>query len=168
MSAGRTVGLIWAQARGGVIGVDNTIPWQIPEDTAHFRATTMGHPVLMGRKTWDSLPARFRPLPGRRNIVVSRDHGWVAAGAESASSVAEALELAEPTDAWVMGGGEIYRATMAFATTLAVTEIDIDVVGDAHAPPIGPEWVVTNETDWQASNPTGARYRFRTYTRTEK
>ncbi|HEY3686967.1 MAG TPA: dihydrofolate reductase [Streptosporangiaceae bacterium] len=158
------VGLIWAQTPDGVIGAGNAIPWRLPEDMAHFKATTLGHPVVMGRRTWDSLPARFRPLPGRRNIVVTRDPRWAADGAERAGSVAEALELAGPAEAWVIGGGEVYRAAMAYATTLAVTEVDTAVDGDTHAPVPGPEWEVAEETGWRTSA-SGLRYRIRKYTR---
>ncbi|MEU4347923.1 dihydrofolate reductase [Streptomyces sp. NPDC023838] len=165
------VGLIWAQTPDGVIGADNAIPWRLPEDMAHFKATTLGHPVVMGRKTWDSLPARFRPLSGRRNIVVTRDPRWAAEGAERAGSIAEALELAaEPVgpagvaaETWVIGGGEIYRAALEYATTLSVTEVDTAVDGDAYAPTPGPEWKVTEDKGWQSSA-SGLRYRIRLYT----
>ncbi|MFE3546070.1 dihydrofolate reductase [Nocardia sp. NPDC059177] len=159
----RSIGLIWAQANGGVIGVDNTIPWRVPEDMANFKATTMGHPVIMGRRTWDSLPASYRPLAGRRNIVVTRQTDWAAEGAERAGSLAEALALAGDVDIWVAGGGEIYRAALPFATALQVTEIDTTVPGDAFAPVIGPEWQAP-DTPWLESK-TGLRYRVRNYTR---
>ncbi|MFC6014230.1 dihydrofolate reductase [Nocardia lasii] len=158
------LGLIWAQAANGVIGVDNTIPWRLPEDMANFRETTMGHPVIMGRKTWDSLPPNFRPLSGRRNIVVTRQADWSAEGAERAGSVPEALALVGPHDAWVAGGGEIYRAALPLADALLVTEIDTTVAGDAFAPTIGPEWAAA-DTPWLTSK-TGLRYRIRRYTRT--
>ncbi|MGI5346847.1 dihydrofolate reductase [Streptomyces sp. CA-250714] len=165
------VGLIWAQTLNGVIGAGNAIPWRLPEDMAHFKATTLGHPVVMGRKTWDSLPPRFRPLSGRRNIVVTRDPKWVAEGAEGAGSITEALELAAeplhpaaPTAAWVIGGGEIYRAALGYATTLSVTEIDSTVHGDTYAPTPDPTWKVTEDNGWQSST-SGLRYRIRTYTR---
>ncbi|GAA4487811.1 dihydrofolate reductase [Actinoallomurus oryzae] len=165
------VGLIWAQTLDGVIGADNAIPWRLPEDVAHFKAVTLGHPVVMGRRTWDSLPPRFRPLPGRRNIVVTRDPHWKAEGAERAGSVAEALELAaespEPaaaTECWVMGGGEIYRAALGHATMLWVTEVDTPVAGDTYAPPLDPGWKVTEDQGWQLSK-SGLRYRTRRYTR---
>ncbi|MEU5301061.1 dihydrofolate reductase [Streptomyces noursei] len=165
------VGLIWAQTLDGVIGADNAIPWRLPEDMAHFKATTLGHPVVMGRRTWDSLPPRFRPLSGRRNIVVTRDPRWAAEGAERAGSVAEALELAAeplkstaPTAAWVIGGGEIYRAALEYATTLSVTEIDSTVSGDVYAPVLGPTWKVAEDKGWQSST-SGLRYRIRRYTR---
>ncbi|MGP3974159.1 dihydrofolate reductase [Streptomyces sp. 8N114] len=165
------VGLIWAQTPDGVIGADNAIPWRLPEDMAHFKATTLGHPVVMGRKTWDSLPPRFRPLSGRRNIVVTRDPQWVAEGAERAGSIAKALELAAepleptaPTAAWVIGGGEIYRAALGYATTLSVTEVDSTVDGDIYAPTPDPTWKVAEDKGWQFST-TGLRYRIRKYTR---
>ncbi|MFF0477570.1 dihydrofolate reductase [Streptomyces sp. NPDC004284] len=165
------IGLIWAQTPDGVIGADNTIPWRLPEDMAHFKATTLGHPVIMGRKTWDSLPARFRPLAGRRNIVVTRDERWTAEGAERAGSVEAALELAAGSPetaadagAWVMGGGEIYRATLPHARTLSVTEVDTAIDGDTYAPSIDADWQVSEDTGWQDST-TGLRYRIRRYTR---
>ncbi|WP_030257376.1 dihydrofolate reductase [Streptomyces violens] len=165
------VGLIWAQTLDGVIGADNAIPWRLPEDLAHFKATTLGHPVVMGRKTWDSLPPRFRPLPGRRNIVVTRDPQWAADGAERAGSIAQALELAaEPLDpaapaaAWVIGGGEIYRAALQYATTLSVTEVDSTVDGDTYAPTPDPTWQVAEDKGWQSST-SGLRYRIRIYNR---
>ncbi|MEU9037046.1 dihydrofolate reductase [Streptomyces sp. NPDC048352] len=159
------VGLIWAQTRDGVIGADNTIPWRLPEDMAHFKATTLGHPVVMGRRTWDSLPPRFRPLTGRRNIVVTRDPHWASEGAERAGSVAGALELAAGSaETWVIGGGEIYRAALDHATTLSVTEIDTTVDGDTYAPAPGPEWQAAADGGWQSSA-SGLRYRIRRYTR---
>ncbi|WTW99271.1 dihydrofolate reductase [Streptomycetaceae bacterium NBC_01309] len=169
------VGLIWAQTLDGVIGADNTIPWRVPEDMAHFKATTLGHPVVMGRKTWDSLPPRFRPLTGRRNIVVTRDPRWAADGAERAGSVKEALELAgtspEPggsgetaTETWVIGGGEIYRAALEYATTLWVTDVDSPVAGDTYAPVPDAAWTVAEDSGWQSSA-SGLRYRIRRYAR---
>ncbi|MFG2617537.1 dihydrofolate reductase [Streptomyces sp. NPDC048507] len=166
------VGLIWAQTPDGVIGAANAIPWRLPEDMAHFKATTLGYPVVMGRKTWDSLPPRFRPLSGRRNIVVTRDPHWTAEGAERAGSVAAALDLAAgpapagaPAEAWVIGGGEIYRAALEHATTLSVTEVDTVVDGgDTYAPAPDPAWRIAEDAGWLSST-TGLRYRIRTYTR---
>ncbi|MGN9846774.1 dihydrofolate reductase [Nonomuraea sp. H19] len=165
------VGLIWAQTLDGVIGADNAIPWRLPEDMAHFKATTLGNPVVMGRKTWDSLPPRFRPLPGRRNIVVTRDPQWAAEGAERAGSIAKALELAaepvesaSPAAAWVIGGGEVYRAALGYATTLSVTEVDSTVDGDTYAPTLDSTWKVAEDKGWQSST-SGLRYRIRRYTR---
>lgn len=161
MSTGVKVGLIWAQASGGVIGNGNAIPWHIPEDMAHFKEITAGHPVVMGRRTWDSLPARFRPLPGRRNIVVTRDASWHADGAETAGSVEAALNLAEDT-VWVIGGAEIYRAALPFATELQVTEVDLDVAGDTVAPSIPDGWTPTIG-EWRTSSKGGVRYRWDEY-----
>ncbi|MFF7250310.1 dihydrofolate reductase [Embleya sp. NPDC008237] len=165
------VGLIWAQTLDGVIGADNAIPWRLPEDLAHFKATTLGHPVVMGRKTWDSLPSRFRPLPGRRNIVVTRNPRWVAEGAERAGSVTDALALAaEPSEpgvpgaAWVIGGGEIYGATLEYATMLSVTEVESTVDGDTYAPTPDSTWKVAEDKGWQFST-SGLRYRIRRYAR---
>ncbi len=172
MTGDMSVGLIWAQSSDGVIGADNGIPWRLPEDMAHFKATTLGHPVVMGRKTWDSLPPRFRPLAGRRNIVVTRDPEWAAEGAERAGSIDAALELAaaQPGAAapavscWVIGGGEVYRGALAHAVMLSVTEVDTKVVGDTHAPELEPAWAVAEDGGWQSSV-TGLRYRIRAYTR---
>lgn len=160
----RTVGLIWAQTPRGVIGADNAIPWRIPEDMARFKAVTMGHPVVMGRRTWDSLPERFRPLPGRRNIVVSRRSTWAADGAERVGSVEEALRVTLPGDVWVIGGGEIYRLALPYATALVITEVDSDIHGDTYAPPLGPEWHTRDEDTWSRSS-GGPRYRIRRFVR---
>ncbi|MFC7448217.1 dihydrofolate reductase [Rhodococcus daqingensis] len=159
------LGLIWAQSKAGVIGRDGAIPWRIPEDMTYFKDVTSGHPVVMGRKTWDSLPPRFRPLTGRRNIVVTRDRDWRADGAETAHSVESALALAGPGETWVIGGGEIYTAAMPFADRLFVTEVDVDTDGDAYAPRIGAEWTPTTTGDWLTSAKDGLRFRFRTYIR---
>ena len=131
-----TVALVAAVARGGVIGRDNTIPWRIPEDVAHFKALTTGHPVVMGRRTWSSLPVRFRPLPNRRNVVVTRNPGWRDDGAERAASLDEALELlrGEPR-IFVIGGAEVYAAALPLADELLLTELDADVEGDTFFPP---------------------------------
>jgi dihydrofolate reductase len=169
------IGLIWAQTPAGVIGAGNAIPWRLPEDMAHFKTTTLGHPVVMGRKTWDSLPPRFRPLAGRPNIVVTRDPQWTADGAQRAGSLIEALSLAAATaatpqqaapaaTAWVIGGGEIYRAAMEHATTLSVTDVDAAVDGDVYAPAVDASWTASADTGWQSST-SGLRYRIRQYAR---
>lgn len=165
--AARSIRLVWAQARDGVIGVDNTIPWHVPEDMAHFKAATAGKPVIMGRRTWDSLPARFRPLPERRNIVVTRQPEWSAEGAEAVSGVENALSLCTG-DVTVIGGSQIYSAAMPFATELVVTEIDAEFPGDAHAPEIGDEWKATTTGAWLRSDTNGLRFRFMTWTRNPK
>jgi len=130
------VTLVAAVARGGVIGRGGTIPWRLPEDLARFKELTTGHAVVMGRRTWDSLPDRFRPLPGRRNVVVTRSAEWGAAGAERASSVEDALHLLEGAErVFVIGGGEIYAAALTRADELLLTEIDLEVEGDTLFPP---------------------------------
>ena len=140
------VGLIWAQARCGVIGKDGVMPWHLPEDLAHFKRVTQGHPVIMGRKTWDSIPPRFRPLPGRRNIVVTRQRDWRPEPAsdqvQRAASVEEAIALARrhSPDVWIIGGAQIYAQALPLADELVVTEIDADFDGDAHAPALSAEW----------------------------
>ena len=116
----------------------------MPEDMAHFKRTTMGAPVIMGRKTWDSLPAKFRPLPGRRNIVVTRQADWSEAGAEVAGSVEDAIALCRnESDAWVIGGAQIYSLALPLADSVVVTEIEADFEGDAYAPDLGHGWIET-------------------------
>src|SRR3990167_1245781 len=133
--------LIFARAANGVIGKDNALPWHLPEDMAHFKRTTLGCPVIMGRKTWDSLPARFRPLPGRLNVVVTRQPDWTADGAVVANSLEAACAACPPdSTAWVIGGAELYAQALALAGTAVVTEINADFDGDAFAPRFGPEW----------------------------
>jgi len=141
-----TLNLIYARAANGVIGKDNALPWHLPEDMAHFKQLTLGAPVIMGRKTWDSLPPRFRPLPGRANIVVTRQPDWNENGAQRASSLRDALQMCERMDthsptAWVIGGAQIYAEALPLAHRLEVTEIERDFEGDAHAPVLGSEWV---------------------------
>ena len=124
-----------AVARNGVIGRDGAIPWRIPEDLQRFRAVTTGHAVVMGRRTWDSLPDRYRPLPGRRNIVVTRNPDWRVDGAERAGSLGDALELVEGADqVFVIGGAQLYAAALPLADELLLTEIDADVEGDTFFP----------------------------------
>lgn len=118
--------LVVAAARNGVIGKDGAIPWRLPEDLKRFKALTLGHTVVMGRKTWDSLPAKNRPLPGRRNVVVTRDPHWQADGAERM-----ALKDALAGDAFVIGGAEIYHAALARAGRIELTEVKADFDGDA-------------------------------------
>ena len=127
--------LIAAVARNGVIGIDNRLPWRLPEDLKHFKKLTIGHTVIMGRKTWESLPASFRPLPGRRNIVVTRDASYRAAGATVATSLPMAI-AATGGDGFVIGGAELYTAALALADGLELTEIDAEFAGDTHFPVI--------------------------------
>lgn len=138
-----TLQLIYARARNGVIGQSGTLPWHLPQDLQHFKRLTLGAAVLMGRKTWDSLPARFRPLPGRRNLVLTRQPHWHAAGAETVHSLAQACAAVSVTDTlWVIGGAELYRQALPLASRVEVTEIDAGFAGDAYAPTLGPEWQV--------------------------
>ena len=156
------LGLIYARARNGVIGRDNAMPWHLPEDLAHFKATTLGCPVIMGRKTWDSLPPRFRPLPGRRNIVVTRQADWNAQGAERAGSLEQALaSCADSPRVWVTGGAELYRLALPHADVVEVTVIDQDFEGDAYAPELGPEWHESARAAHVSAN--GLPYSFLTY-----
>ena len=127
--------LIAACARGGVIGIEKRLPWHLPEDMKFFRETTRGKPVIMGRKTWESLPAAFRPLPGRVNIVVSRNPGFEAPGASVVASLPEALAAAGDAEiAFVIGGAELYRQALPLADRLLLTEIDQAYDGDAFFP----------------------------------
>jgi len=156
------LGLIYARARNGVIGRDNAMPWHLPEDLAHFKATTLGCPVIMGRKTWDSLPPRFRPLPGRRNIVVTRQADWNAQGAERAGSLEQALaSCADSPRVWVTGGAELYRLALPHADVVEVTVIDQDFEGDAYAPELGAEWHESARASHVSAN--GLPYSFLTY-----
>lgn len=157
--------LIYARAANGVIGKDNQLPWHLPEDLAHFKRTTLGCPVIMGRKTWDSLPPKFRPLPGRLNIVVTRDTGFVAEGASVAHSLPAARALCPSnSDAWVIGGAQIYAQALPLASTVVVTDIARDFEGDAFAPTLGPEWRETARESHVAAS--GLAFAFVTYSRT--
>lgn len=129
------IALIAAVARHGVIGDGQCLLWRLPEDMRYFRAQTIGHPVIMGRKTWDSVPERFRPLPDRTNIVVTRQHGWSAPGAIVVHSLDEAIAAAgDVPRIFVIGGGELYAAALPIADELLLTELDADFEGAAHFP----------------------------------
>lgn len=174
-------GAIWAQTRDGVIGFEGGMPWHLPEDLAHFKEITLSHPVLMGRATWQSLPEQVRPLPGRRNLVLSsRAPGEWSRGAEVLT------ELPEPdAEVWVMGGAQVYNAMLADAATLEVTVIDAALrprLGDAAvlAPEIPAAFELVSETGWRVSE-TGrlkiddettstepVRYRFQRYERKDR
>ena len=159
--------LIFARANGGVIGKNNALPWHLPEDLAHFKRTTLGQPVIMGRKTWDSLPERFRPLPGRTNVVVTRQPDWTGGSALRADSLQQALSLCSPaTHAWVIGGAQLYAQALPLASSVVVTEIELEVEGgDAFAPALNPPWQVAQRADHTAAN--GLNYRLLTYRKTE-
>ncbi len=161
-----TVALVWAQAANGVIGQDGTLPWHLPEDLARFRALTMGSTVVMGRRTWESLPARFRPLPGRRNIVLTRRPDWQAPGAEVAGSLDDALGQVSG-DAWVIGGASVYLSALDRAERVVVTELAEAFEGDVYAPRLDDTWrqyARDPDVGWHASS-TGLRYRVTTFTR---
>jgi dihydrofolate reductase len=161
------MGLVWAQSTSGVIGRGGDIPWRVPEDLARFKELTMGHTVVMGRRTWESLPARVRPLPGRRNIVLSRQADFKADGADVLGSLEQASTVleAEP-QTWVIGGAQIYLLALPLANRCEVTEVDIDLPrddDDALAPVLDDGWLgVTGE--WRLSR-SGLRYRFHSYCR---
>ncbi|KDA05808.1 dihydrofolate reductase [Microbacterium sp. CH12i] len=155
------VGLIWAEAAGGVIGAEGGMPWHVPEDLAHFKEITLTAPVVMGRKTWDSLPERFRPLPGRENIVITRQQDWQVDGARRAANVSEAVRGLDRV--WIIGGAEIFSQVIADADRLEVTELDVNVEGDAFAPS-KTGWRLVDDGEWQTSS-SGIRYRFLGYER---
>jgi dihydrofolate reductase len=152
--------LIAAVARNRVIGKDNRLLWNLPEDMAHFKALTAGHAVLMGRKTWESLPERFRPLPGRHNIVISRQAGYAAPGADLADSLETGLQRASTAERlFIIGGEQIYRQALPLADRLEITEVDLAPDGDAWFPEIpAVDWQMTQKKE-------GAGCAFLTYTR---
>lgn len=157
--------LIAAIAKHGGIGYQNALLWHLPEDMAHFRQTTAGKPVIMGRKTWDSLPPRFRPLPGRRNIVLTRQAGFEAAGAACVQSLADALHLcAMEDDIYIIGGAQIYAEALPLADELNLTLVDLSPEADAFFPNIPTAiWQETARIDGHSSN--GIGYAFVTYRR---
>ena len=140
--------MIYARARNGVIGKQGQLPWHLPEDLAHFKRTTLGQPVVMGRVTWESLPVKFRPLPGRSNVVVSRQPSFSAPGAQVVASLDDAIALFPPTEViWLIGGAQLYAQGMAKASRIVVTEIDADYEGDAYAPSLSTsDWIETHRT----------------------
>ncbi|MFC3382111.1 dihydrofolate reductase [Couchioplanes caeruleus subsp. azureus] len=135
--------MIWAEAGGGVIGAGGDIPWRVPGEQKIFKDFTMGATVVMGRTTWESLPERVRPLPGRRNVVLTRRPGWIAPGATVVASVEDLL--ARHDEFWVIGGQSVYTALLPHAGHIVRTRIDLDVAGDTYAPELGPEWRVAGE-----------------------
>ncbi len=158
-----TVGLIWAQSTSGVIGRDGGIPWRLPEDQARFKELTLGHTVVMGRLTWESLPKKVRPLPGRRNVVLTRQADYMADGADVVTTLEDALT---DDETWVIGGEQIYALALPVATRCEVTEVEIDLPredDDAVAPVLDETWVGSSG-DWLTSE-SGLRYRFHSYLR---
>lgn len=160
-----SVHLIWAEAGDRVIGAGGGIPWRLPGEQATFRERTTGSTVVMGRATWDSLPERVRPLPGRRNVVLTRDPAWHAPGATAAHSVAEVL--AADDDFWVMGGESVYAAFLPFADHIVRTRIDLRVPGDTWAPELGAEWSVAGDAVRRTAE-TGVGYVIEDLVRAER
>ncbi|MFJ5694079.1 dihydrofolate reductase [Arthrobacter sp. NPDC093125] len=171
------LGLIWAQTTSGVIGLDGDMPWHLPEDLKHFTKVTSGHPVIMGRKTWLSFPEKYRPLPNRTNIVITRQEGWgetpEAEGAVVVNSLDDALlesQFAPGSEAiWILGGGEIFKQCVDLADTAMVTTIDVEADGDTFAPELGAPWVPEDSVpqDGWLTAANGTRYRFTKWNRKE-
>jgi dihydrofolate reductase len=157
--------LIAAIARNGVIGIDNRLPWRLPDDLRHFRAFTVGHAVIMGRRTWESLRA---PLPDRQNIVVTRRRDFHPAGCETAASLAEAIARVRlPEPVFVIGGEELFRAALPIAQRLYLTEIERDFEGDARFPAYARDaWRETARERRRLDGPEGFAYAFAEYERT--
>ena len=134
------ISLVYAQSKNGVIGADGGLPWHIPSDLKAFKQNTLGKPIIMGRRTWDSLPRK--PLPGRQNIVITHQKNWSAEGAQVAYTAAEALAIAgDVHEICVIGGGEIYQLFLARADRIYLTEVDVIVAGDTLAPVLdAAEW----------------------------
>lgn len=146
-----SLSVIVAMAQNNVIGLDNGLPWHLSADLKYFKAVTMAKPIIMGRKTFQSIG---RPLPGRRNIVITRDQAWFAEGVETASSVEEAMNKTKDTnEAMVIGGAQIYSAMLPLVSRLYVTEIDMQVDGDTYFPAIDPnEWIEVSRKSHDALN----------------
>ena len=158
------VALVVAHAANGVIGRDGDLPWRLPTDMKRFRELTTGHAVVMGRKTWESLPDRFRPLPDRRNIVLSSDPAYLAEGAEVFGDLSSAL-AACPGGCFVIGGGVTYEQALPLAGRVYATRVDAEVEGDAFFPALPEsEWSCVDESDRLVEN--GHAFTFRVYDRT--
>ena len=165
--------MIWAQAHERAIGKDGTMPWNVPEDMALFKRATMGHPVIMGRNTWESLDPRWRPLPGRKNFVVTRNPDFVAEGAVTAGSLEAAYGAAQQAPGgelvWLIGGGQLYAYALEhdLADAALVTDLDFSVPGaSAFAPTIPLNWEVTAAEPargWLWSLKVQCHYRFTGY-----
>lgn len=168
------LGLVWAQSTDGVIGVDGALPWHLPEDLAHFRRVTDGALVVMGRRTWDSLADRFRPLPGRVNVVLSRRPGLELAGAVVVPDVEAALGLVaaaarEGRPVWGIGGGEVYAALAPHADHAEVTVVDVELGAGTRAPDLGEDWrrTAAEPADGWTLAAGGLRYRFERWERAQ-
>lgn len=171
------VGLVWAQTSTGVIGREGSMPWHLPEDLRHFTRLTTGHPVIMGRKTWESFPAKYRPLPNRTNIVITRQEGWAdtpaADGAVAAPSLNDALlesQFAPGQElVWIIGGGNIYAQSLDVADFAVITTIDTTAEGDTFAPELGYDWTAgaSMPTEGWLTAANGTRYRITLWRRTK-
>lgn len=170
----QAVGMIWAQTRDGVIGRAGDMPWNAPEDMAHFKATTMAHPVVMGRRTWQSIPDRFRPFAGRTNVVLTRDPEVTAEAEAAGALVFTDLDeaLAAATDApggelvWIVGGGSLYAAAADRADVAVITVLDLEVTdGDTFAPALPPGFINVASVPAEGFTPSdrGPAYRFETW-----
>ena len=137
--------LIYARASNGIIGHQGRLPWHLPADLRRFKALTMGKPMIMGRKTFESFPA---PLPGRRHIVLTRDHAWQAPGAEVAHSIAAVDALIGQEAATVIGGADIIALFLPRAGLVELTEVHLEPEGDTSVPPLGPEWHEIARDEW--------------------
>jgi dihydrofolate reductase len=154
-----TIGVVWGQAHGGVIGAQGTLPWHLPEDMRLFRALTLGSTVVMGRCTWESLPDRMRPLPDRDNVVLTRRTDWSPTGARAVRSRAEALR-SYTADLWVIGGSSVYAEFLPEADLVVRTDVDLQIGGDTYAPVVPPDWrqvFRSPEAGWATSS-NGLRY----------
>lgn len=158
--------LIAAVANNGVIGKNNALPWHLPEDMKHFKALTTGHAVIMGRKTWESLPPKFRPLPNRLNIVLTRNSSYQAVGATVVNSLDEAVKVGAGGTAFVIGGATLYAQALPLAERLELTEIDAAFPGDAFFPEIDrAQWREVARSSGVSA--AGLGYAFTTYERTQ-
>lgn len=135
--------LIVARADNGVIGVDGKLPWHLPADLRHFKQLTLGVPMIMGRKTFDSLPGL---LPDRRHIVLTRNEDWAEEGAEVVHSVEDAMRAANAPHVSIIGGAEIYRLFLPHADRIELTEVHLNATGDTRLDPLGPDWVEVART----------------------
>jgi dihydrofolate reductase len=156
------IALLVAHSRNRVIGRDGGLPWRLPGDMRHFRELTTGHAVLMGRRTFQSLPDAFRPLPDRRNLVLSADPGFLPGGAEVFGDLPAAIEACQG-ECFVIGGAVTYEEALPLAARLYATEIDADIDGDVFFPAVGPDWRCVEQSEVLRENELS--YRFRTYER---
>ena len=168
------LGVVWAQTSTGVIGKDGGMPWNLPEDMKHFSRLTNGHPVIMGRKTWESFPDKYRPLPGRTNLVITRKEGWggtpEAEGAFAVKSLDEALLESQFAPGhemvWIIGGGEIFAQAIPRVDRMYLTIVHAQVEGDAYFPEFEEgEWICAAETFHTSDERHAYSFTFRTLDR---